>query len=170
MRHLAIIAAQTGRDLQLDCFSGWTQEPPVTFAAAVEQAFMTQQILGNGRRTTAFEIVGRSDNNAIVVGQLAHDEVGVPQNADPNNNVHPLVDQLHETIGENEVGRDLGIGPDEIAADRTDMGAAQRMRSAHPEHAFRFGAATPQRRFSLINFSQDAGALRPDAPATPAAC
>ena len=49
-------------------------------------------------------------------------KVGVPQNADPNNNVHPLVDQLHEPIGENEVDRDLRIGPDKIAADRTDMG------------------------------------------------
>ncbi len=36
------------------------------------------------------------------------------------------------------------------------MGAAQRMRGAHPQHAFRFGAATRQRRFGLINFSQDA--------------
>ena len=156
MRHLAVVAAQAGRDLQLDCFSDWTHEFPVTFAAAVEQAFITQQISGNGRRATAFEIFGRSDNNAIVVGQLAHDEVGGPQNADPNNNVHPLVDQLHETIGKNELGRDLGIGPYEIAADRTDMGTAQRMRGAHPQQAFRFGAATPQRSFSLINFSQDA--------------
>ena len=69
---------------------------------------MAQQIFGNGRRATAFEIVWRGDYNAIVVGQLAHDEVGVPQNADPNNNVHPLVDQLHETIGENESAEILG--------------------------------------------------------------
>ena len=156
MRHLAIIAAQTGRDFQLDSFSSGTHQSPVMFGAAVEQAFMTQQILGNGRCAAAFEIVWRGDNNAIVVGQLAHDKVGVPQNADPNNNVHPLVDQLHETIGENEVGRDLGIGPYEIAADRTDMGAAQSMRGAHPQDAFRFDAATPQRRLSLINFRQNA--------------
>ena len=36
------------------------------------------------------------------------------------------------------------------------MGAAQGMRGAHPQHAFRFGAATRQSRFGLINFSQDA--------------
>jgi hypothetical protein len=30
------------------------------------------------------------------------------------------------------------------------------MRGAHPQHAFRFGAATCQLRFSLIDFSQDA--------------
>src|SRR5271165_4865096 len=48
------------------------------------------------------------------------------------------------------------MGPYQIAADRTDMGTAQCMRGAHPQDAFRFGAATPQRRFSLINFSQDA--------------
>jgi hypothetical protein len=41
--------------------------------ATVEQAFMTQQILTNGRRAMAFEIVGRGDDNAIVGGQLAHD-------------------------------------------------------------------------------------------------
>ena len=45
-----------------------------------------------------------------------------PSNADRNNNVHPLVDQLHEPIGENEVDRDLRIGPDKIVADRIDMG------------------------------------------------
>ena len=49
-------------------------------------------------------------------------KVGVPRNADPNNNVHPLVDQLHEPIGENKVDRDLRRGPDKSAADRTDMG------------------------------------------------
>jgi hypothetical protein len=41
--------------------------------ATVEQAFMTQQILTNGRRATAFEIVVRGDDNSIVGGQLAHD-------------------------------------------------------------------------------------------------
>ena len=44
----------------------------------------------------------------------------------------------------------------EIAADRTEMGTAQRLRSAHPQDAFGFGAAAPQLRFSLINFSQEA--------------
>jgi hypothetical protein len=36
MRHLAIVAAQAGRDFQLDCFSGWTHESPVRFGAAPE--------------------------------------------------------------------------------------------------------------------------------------
>jgi len=53
---------------------------------------MTQQILTNGTRSMAFEIVARGDDNAIVGGQLANDQVGVPQSADPNNNV----DQLRE--------------------------------------------------------------------------
>src|SRR5208282_5913588 len=153
MRHLAIVAAQAGRDFQLDCFSGWTYEPPVGLGAAVQYAFMARQVLRNGGRATAFEIVWRGDDNAVVVSQLAHDEVGVPRDADPNNNVHSLVDQLHETIGQNELDRDLGIGPHEIAADRTDMGATQRMRGAHPQHALRFDAAMSQRRFGLVDFS-----------------
>ncbi len=33
------------------------------------------------------------------------------------------------------------------------MGATQRMRGAHPQHALRFDAATGQRRFGLVNFS-----------------
>src|SRR5208282_6041632 len=64
-------------------------------------------------------IFGSSRDAAIVVSQLAHDEVGVPRDADPNNNIHSLVNQLHKTIGQNELDRDLGIGPHEIAADRT---------------------------------------------------
>jgi hypothetical protein len=42
--------------------------------AAVEQAFMTQQILTNGRRARAFEIVGRGDDDAIVGGQFANED------------------------------------------------------------------------------------------------
>jgi FixJ family two-component response regulator len=41
--------------------------------ATVEQAFMTQQILTNGTRSMAFEIVARGDDNAIVGGQPRHD-------------------------------------------------------------------------------------------------
>ena len=88
MRHLAIVAAQAGRDLQLDCFPGWTYEPPLGLGAAVQYAFMARQVLRNDGRATAFEIVWCRDDNTVVVGQLAHDEVGVPRDADPNNNIH----------------------------------------------------------------------------------
>jgi len=65
---------------------------------------MTRQVLGRDRRPAAFEIVRRGDDNAIVVGQLTHDEVGILRSPDPNNNIHALVDQVHQAIGESEVG------------------------------------------------------------------
>ena len=65
---------------------------------------MTRKVLGHDGRPASFEIVRRGDDNAIVVGQLAHDKVGILRSPDPNDNIHALVDQVHQAIGESEVG------------------------------------------------------------------
>jgi hypothetical protein len=69
VRHLAIVAAQAGRDFQFDCFPAGPTS--LHWVSALRCKLHGASGLRNGGRATAFDIVRRGDDNAVVVGQLA---------------------------------------------------------------------------------------------------
>ena len=76
--------------------------------------------------------------------------------ADPNDNIHSFVDQLHQAIGKREIDRHLWMRANKVATDGADMGAAKRNRRAHPQHALRLDAAMRQHQLGFVDLCQDA--------------
>lgn len=102
------------------------------------------------------QIVRRTHDNTVIVDQLPHDEARVLWRADPNDNIHSFVDQLHQPIGERKIDRHLRMRANQVAADRADMVAAKRNRRTHPQHALRLNAAMRQHCLGFVDLSQDA--------------
>jgi hypothetical protein len=102
------------------------------------------------------QIVRRTHDNTVIVDQLPHHQPGVLRGPNPNDDIHALVDQLHQAIGKREIDREVGIRANEVATDGADMGAAKRNRRAHPQHALRLDAAMRQHYLGFVDLSQDA--------------
>src|SRR5260370_21834528 len=155
VRALAIVTPQPGSGPDVGHRPSWAHQTPGGADAAVLQTVVIFQFSGGHGRAPALEIVRRTDNDAVVVDQLPHDQPGVLRGANPNDDIHAFVDQLHQAIGKREIDRHLWIRATEVATDGADMGAAKRNRRTHPQHALRLYAAMRQHYLGFVDLSQD---------------
>ena len=132
-------------------------QPPLRLSAAAEKkTIVLRQLVGRPGRSPPLEVVWSSDDDAPVVDEFAHRQIGVAWRSDAYHHINSFIDRIDHSIRQNEIRRHFWIGLDQVAANRTDVRATKCRRRAYPKHPARFDPTVRQGCLGLIDFRENA--------------
>jgi hypothetical protein len=107
------------------------------------------------RNAVATQVLLARTNDATYLPNRRGHEGRILEVGDPNPDVHPFLDQIHDAIQEQQIGTDEGMALKEFAQDRANVAAAEQHRSGDGELALRLGAARDQGIFRFLNLGEN---------------